>query len=261
MYGMLLNIIPENNRIERIWLMAKFDFLTRYYGSFLGLFWALLKPLFQLAIYYIVFTKVFVSRTESFILFLFIGIILFQFFIESAQSSMKIFQTKKYLWENIQVNKLDVFYSATLATLLGFIFNFFAFLIFHFIFGGQISMSAFVFPLILINLLLLILAAQLILSTISIYIKDIQSLWFIIRTGLFWGSGILFDLENLGKKAMYINYVNPLAGIMTNTRNVLIYAKPPDWNLLFINLFVATILFLAGNWYFKKYSAKALEKL
>ena len=123
----IIDWIPENNRLERIWLMAKFDFVTRYYGSFLGLFWALLKPLFQLGVFYMVFTYVFKSNTENFLLFLFIGIILFQFFTESATGSMNIFRTKRYLLENIQINKLDIFYSAIGATFLGFLFNFIAF--------------------------------------------------------------------------------------------------------------------------------------
>ena len=97
MLDRIVNFIPENNRIERIWLMAKFDFVTRYYGSVLGLFWALLKPLFQLLIYYLVFTFIFNNSTENFLLFLFVGIILFQFFMEAASGSLKIFKSKRYL--------------------------------------------------------------------------------------------------------------------------------------------------------------------
>ena len=123
----ILNWLPENNRIERIWLMAKFDFVTRYYGSFLGLFWALLKPLFQLLIYYFVFTVIFNNSTEHFLMFLFVGIILFQFFTEAAGGSLRIFKSKRYLLENIQINRLDIFYAAICATFIGFLFNFTAF--------------------------------------------------------------------------------------------------------------------------------------
>ena len=88
MFQKIIDLIPENNRLERIWLMAKFDFITRYYGSVLGLFWALLKPLFQLSIYYAVFTLVFTNKTENFLLFLFVGIILFQFFADGTLFGM-----------------------------------------------------------------------------------------------------------------------------------------------------------------------------
>ena len=97
-----LDWVPDNNRLERIWLMSKFDFVARYYGSFLGLFWALLKPLFELLIYYFVFTVIFNNRTENFASFLFLGIILFQFFTEAAGGSLRIFKSKRYLLENIK---------------------------------------------------------------------------------------------------------------------------------------------------------------
>ena len=257
----IINWLPENNRLERIWLMAKFDFVTRYYGSFLGLFWALLKPLFQLLIYYFVFTVIFKNSTENFLLFLFVGIILFQFFTESVKVSMKIFRAKKYLLENIQINKLDIFYAAVGATFLGFIFNMGAFTIGNLVLNDVFSWTILFFPLVLINLLFLILGTQLILSTISIYLKDIDNIWFIINTLLFWGSGIFFDLTTLTGKAALIMYVNPLAGIMTNARSILVYAEPIDSILFAFNFSTAVFILLFGLWIFKKYSARALEKI
>ena len=209
MFQKIIDLIPENNRLERIWLMAKFDFITRYYGSVLGLFWALLKPLFQLTIYYAVFTVVYTNTTENFLLFLFVGIVMFQFYTESTSGAMNIFRAKRYLIENIQINKLDIYYANIGATFLGFLFNFFAFSIGNLVLNDSFSWYILLFPLIVLNLILLILATQLILSTISIYLKDIDNIWFIIKTMLFWGSGIFFDLTKLEGKAVLIKYINP----------------------------------------------------
>ncbi len=257
----IIDWIPENNRMERIWLMAKFDFVTRYYGSFLGLFWALLKPLFQLGVFFVVFTYVFKSKTENFLLFLFIGIIMFQFFSESAKGSMNLFKMKRYLLENIQINRLDIFYSAIGATLLGFLFNFTAFFIGNIFLNDTFSWYILTFPLILLNLLILILGTQLIFSTISIYMRDIDNIWFVISTLLFWGSGIFFDLTKLTGKAELIQYLNPLAGIMINARSVLVYGEPLSMMLFGVNMLAALAVLGFGLWFFKKHSAKALEKL
>lgn len=257
----IIDWIPENNRLERIWLMAKFDFVTRYYGSFLGLFWALLKPLFQLAIYFVIFTVVFKSKTENFLLFLFLGIILFQFFSESAVGSMNIFKSKRYLLENIQINKLDIFYSAISATFLGFIFNFTAFIVGNGLMNDTFSWSILWFPVVLLNLVIIILGTQLIFATVSIYLKDIDSIWFVVNTLLFWGTGIFFDLTTLDGNAVLIKYFNPLAGILMNARKILIYAEPLDGFLFAVNMSTAIVFLLFGLWIFKKYSAKALEKL
>lgn len=261
MFQKIIDRIPENNRLERIWLMAKFDFVTRYYGSFLGLFWALLKPLFQLLVFYVVFTMVFKSRTENFLLFLFLGIIMYQFFTEAVSGSMNLFKTKRYLLENIQINKLDIFYSSITAISLGFFFNFTTFAAGNLVLNDTFSIWILLFPIVLINLILLILAAQLIFSTISIYFKDIHSIWFVVNTLLFWGSGIFFDLSTLTGPAEFIKYINPLAGILLNARNILIYAQPVELPVLAANILTAVFLLIIGLGIFKKYGAKALEKL
>ena len=201
------------------------------------------------------------TKTEQFLLFLFIGIIMFQFFTESAHGSMNIFKTKRYLLENIQINKLDIFYSAISATFIGFLFNFVAFCFGNLLLNDSFSWSILYFPLVLINLIIMILATRLIFATISIYLKDIDSIWFVLNNLLFWGSGIFIDLSNLGGLPALIKYYNPLAGIFMNARDVLIYARPLDHQLLAINMLTAIVFLIIGLWGFKKYSAYALEKL
>jgi hypothetical protein len=69
--------------------MAKRDALGKYKGSFLGVFWSLLTPVFMLAIYTFVFSEIFkarwtatsTSKTE-FAIVLFAGMIMFNFFAE-----------------------------------------------------------------------------------------------------------------------------------------------------------------------------------
>ena len=51
--------LPENNRLERIWKLAQVEFKKRYYNDRLGLVWALLNPLFQMGIYYLVFKYIY----------------------------------------------------------------------------------------------------------------------------------------------------------------------------------------------------------
>ena len=53
----LIKRLPENNRIELIWKLAQVDFKKRYYNDSLGLFWALLNPIFRILIYCLLYTS------------------------------------------------------------------------------------------------------------------------------------------------------------------------------------------------------------
>jgi ABC-2 type transport system permease protein len=91
--------IKWSNKLERIWLLAKIEFKLRYYENRLGLLWALIKPLMDIAIYYTVFQIILKQRVPAFASFLFIGLIIWNFFIESTSGTIQILNTKKYLYE------------------------------------------------------------------------------------------------------------------------------------------------------------------
>ena len=55
--------LTKSNRLERIWLLAKIEFKLRYYENKLGLLWALIKPLLQMAIYYVAFATTRLSKS------------------------------------------------------------------------------------------------------------------------------------------------------------------------------------------------------
>ena len=97
--SILLDWVKRSNKSERLWLLAKIEFKLRYYENKLGLFWALIKPLMDIAIYYIVFQTIMAQDIPAFASYLFIGLILWNFFVESTSGMIQILHTKKYLYE------------------------------------------------------------------------------------------------------------------------------------------------------------------
>ena len=68
--------------------LVKTDFKLKYYGSFLGFFWSLLKPFLMLGILYYVFTYFIKVQIENFALFLLLGIIIWNYFVDTTYDSM-----------------------------------------------------------------------------------------------------------------------------------------------------------------------------
>lgn len=262
-FDRFLTGLPENNRLERIWLLAKTDFKKRYYGSFLGLFWALINPLARFFVYYFIFTVIFTSDTPNYALFLFLGLIVWMFFQESTKTGISIIRNKRFLLENIQINKLDVYYAVLLSTTLGFFFNFTVYFLASLFFEVKITATILLLPLLFINLLIFILGTMILLSVIHIFIRDIMHIWDLLTLMLFWFSGILFVVDNHSAdlKQVLLAYLTPLCGILKNTRAVLIYGEGFDFGL-FIYDYVYALIFLFFAFYLlqKNYDI-ALEKL
>src|SRR5436190_21626041 len=177
---MILKILNDwfkrTNKVERLWLLAKIEFKLRYYENKLGLLWALIKPLMDIVIYYVVFQIIMQQNIPAFASYLFIGLILWNFFVESTTGTIQILNTKKYLYEYSNMNKMEIYVSTLLSNSIGFFFNLIMFVIFYnFIEKESIGFSIqnlWIIPLFL-NVYILALGISLILSNIYIIAKDI----------------------------------------------------------------------------------------
>jgi len=259
----VLESLPENNRLERIWVLAKTDFLKRYYGSFLGVVWALINPLFQIGIYYSVFTLVFQTRQENFALFLFLGLILEMFFAETSTTGLNLIQSKRHVLENIKINWLDIYYAASMSSFFAFLFNLIIFLLIAWPMNATISLEAlWVAPLLILNLLVLGFAMQVLLSTIQVYVRDIVHFWDMMKMMILWLSGIFYAIDPTpGSDTAFLAHLTPLAGIAYNARQVLLYGEPVNWSLIGYDWVYSLLILAIALFVFFKFVRKALEKI
>ena len=256
--------VKRSNKLERIWLLAKIEYKLRYYENKLGLLWALLKPISDIFIFYVAFELVLKQGIPNFVSFLFIALILWNFFLESTTGTIQLLSTKKYLYEYTNMNKIEIYLSTIFSNCIGFFFNLTFFIIyFQFIDAGTLGLSykAFYIIPIFLNLVILALAFSIILSCIYVLAKDITQIWMVITGIGFWVSPILFKLETFRQALPGIDYANPVAGIIINARNVMLYQKLPEWNLFWFDYGYALFFLMLGMVLLNKVGARAAEKL
>jgi len=233
-----LRLFGQNNRIERIWKLAQTDFRKRYYNDKLGIVWALLNPILQVSVYYFVFKTVMNTREENFGFFLFAGLLVWTTLMIGTKQGLNIFKMKKYLIENIQFNKLDLFFSHIISVFMGFCFILILIILFTMIFG-----------------------VCLILSTFTIGFKDIIHIWdFMLLCG-FWTAGIFFPVQQILERFGFFLYANPMLGLIHNARQILMYKTTINWHFMLVNGIQAVVVLCIGLFVFYNFSGKAIEKL
>lgn len=250
--------------LERMWLLAKIEFKLRYYENKLGLLWALLKPVMDICIYYVAFKVILRQDIPNFASYLFVGLIIWNFFLESTTGTVQILHNKKYLYEYSNMDKMEIYTSTLLSNTIGFCFNFLMFFLFFNLVqthgGGLSPLNLWILPLFL-NVYALSLALSLILSTIYIVAKDIHQIWQVFTAMLLFLSPILYPQDKFEARLPYFTYLNPLSGIIINARKVLMLQQQPDYRLLVFDLVYAGILLVFGVFLLAKLGAQAAEKL
>ncbi|MBU2649749.1 MAG: ABC transporter permease [Bacteroidetes bacterium] len=257
----LLEMIPSNNQYERIWLLAKTDFKLKYYDTFLGFIWTILNPLFRLAIFYYIFTYIFDKQIPNYALHIFSGLILWMFFQESTKKGLSLLKTKRYLYENIEFSKLDLYTSSVLSSLMILIINILVYFVVSMFFHIPVNGNLLFVPLQIITLCILVYGIILILSIINIYMKDINQIWDMILLAWFWINPIFYAKTVIFDTFPILKYINPLAGIIINTREGILYGNPPDWGLFVYDLGYSLVVLAIGLILFRLYFHKAAEKL
>jgi len=265
---MIRNVLKDwksrSNKYERLWLLAKIEFKLRYYENKLGLLWALLKPLMDIAIYYVAFKVILKTDIPAFASYLFIGLVFWIFFVESTTGTIQILNTKKYLYEYSNMNKLEIYISTLFSNSIGFLFNLSMFFLFYHLFEPQanpISYNNLWVLVLFMNLFILSLGCSLILSNLYIIAKDINQIWMVFISFLFFLSPIFYKLTSFKEALPELVYGNPIAGVIINARRVMMDGIAPDFELLAFDFGYAIFLLLVGIILLNKLGAKAAEKL
>jgi len=263
MLKLLKNWFRGTNKLERFWLLSKIEFKLRYYENRFGLIWALIKPLSEMLIYYIAFEFIMKNRIPNYVSFLFIALILWNFFVESSTGTIQILSTKKYLYEYTNMNKIEIYFSVIGSNLIGLFFNLSIFIIYILTIANGIYISwhwVFLLP-IIFNLIILSLGFSLILSNIYIIAKDINQVWSIIISMSFWLSPILYKLEKFREALPGLDFINPVAGIIINSRKVTLYNSMPEWDLFGWDFLYSLFFLFIGIYLLNSLGSKSSEKL
>jgi ABC-type polysaccharide/polyol phosphate export permease len=256
------------NRLERLWLLAKIEFKLRYYENKLGLIWALIKPLTDITVYYIAFDVVIPQNIPSYVAYLFIGIIVWNFFLESTSGTVQILKMKKFLYEYSNMQKIDIYISNLMSSIIGLSFNFTMFFVYflaidnhgHNIQTIHFYMYLWLIPL-FICLCILCMATSLVLSSLYVIMKDIHQIWQVVAGLLFILSPIIFKTEDYMRALPYGIYMNPMAGIIINFRKVIMASQAPNFLLMGIDFAYGIVILLFGLGLLKKYGSLAAEKI
>lgn len=249
------------HRWERMWMLAKIEFKLRYYENKLGLLWALIKPASQILMYYLVFQVILGQRVPNYAIYLWSGLLVWQFFTESSTGMIKILQTKKYLYTHTNMNKLEIYLSHMMSISISLVINIGIFVIGSLISGIYPSYHYIFFVPVFINLFLLSLGVALLLSSLFLLFKDISQVWGIIVGFLFFLSPILYRGKLFEEKMPILNYANPMAGIIDNARAVMLYEQQPDWAMIGFDFVYASLIMLLGLWMLKRLGPRASELL
>ena len=235
------------------------EFKLRDQGSMLGFFWTLLHPMAMFCVLYVVFSKWMVGHVKEFPSYLFVGIVMWNFFSTATSNALDIISRKAELVKNISFPKEILVVSSVLSIFLSFILEITVLLVVLICLGIRYGPVIVYFPFIVVIELILVVAVSLILSSLHVRYRDIRRIWdIIIRLGFFL-TPIFYPLSIISSGKQRIMMYNPMLHVINASRECLLYQNTPHLMGLGVVLAVSIILLIAGLWIFKRAEVKFAE--
>jgi lipopolysaccharide transport system permease protein len=227
----------------------------------LGYFWSLLKPLILFITLYVVFSFFVRFDIEYYMLYLLLGILMWSFLTESTMIGMVSLLQKASLIKKINFPKRVVIEASSLTSTLTFALNLVVFSLFFAFSGATLKATALLFPLYIVELWVLTMGLSFGLSALYLKFRDLNHIWELLLQIGFWITPIIYPLSIVPSKFHPLIFLNPMARIINDSRNALIYHSMPSLRHHIISIVFVLAVFAIGYGIFKKMEKKFAEEL
>ncbi len=239
----------------------------KYRDSWLGIFWSFLQPLLTMAVLSVVFGNIFGAEREYIVcypVYLFSGRLLFEFFTSSSKMALNSFRSNAAIINKVYVPKYMYPLSGILSNFVTFSISILCYICVWIFFkltgmsdGGELTLTPYVllFFIPMAILLMFVVGVGLILSILQVYFRDIQYIWDVFCTLLFYMVPAIYHINSIKSDwTRAIIQINPLYSMIELFRQCVLYGEPMQWQMLLYALAWALGVLLIGIFIFNKKS-------
>ena len=249
------------NYRELIKTSVKKDIGGKYKHSFLGVLWSFINPLLQIAVYAIIFPLIIRNNIPNYTVFMVCGLIPWNFFstvinraaftmIENGNIIKKVYFPREILPLSVVTSETVNFFIST-AIILGFTLAY----------GMGLTPYILLYPLVVLVQYVLLIGVSLIVSSVTVYFRDLQHFIGVLLQLLFYATPIVYSMETIPENFRWILKFNPMTYIIEAFRDIFYNRTIPDLKMLGVILIIGLILCVIGYLIFSKLQKRFAEEL
>jgi homopolymeric O-antigen transport system permease protein len=220
--------------------------------NYLSYLWWIAEPMLQMIMFYVVFGLLLKRGTENFVVFLMTGLIPWLWFSKSLNQGMNSIQQGKGLMMQVHIPKIIFPTISIIQNTIKQIVVMVLLLVFLICLGIQPNIYWISIPFLFLTEFLMITCCTYSIALLVPFIPDIRVVVPFCLQALMFGSGVFYSLDMISKEKQELFYIlNPMASLLANFRNVLVYNRSPEWTTLIvisvISLIVSFLLWLIAR--------------
>lgn len=227
---------------------AKAELKSEVEGSYLNWLWWIIEPLSFMLIYNFVFGYVFKNNQKYFASFIFIGLLVWEFFNRMIIGSIKLIANNRNLVTKVYIPKYILLLSKSYTYLFKMGISFSISIILMVIQQVPFTMKIlYVFPIVAV-IYVLSFGIGMILMHFGVYVSDLSNVTNIVMKMVFYLSGVFYNIRKRldGSLRFFLLRANPIAFCMDELRKVMIDGRNPSYEGLIFWFFIGIVLCMIG---------------
>ena len=247
---------------EMISSLIKRDLRGRYKGSALGFLWTFLNPLFQLLVYTMVFSVIMRMEYEKYYLFLFVALVPWIFFSSSVTAGAGCIWAQKDMVNKIYFPREVLPIAHVTSMLVNMLLTFLVVLGVIIVTGRGVNLVALLyFPIIMVVEYFLALGITMLVSAVTVFLRDIEYILGIIMMAWQFLSPVMYGVDMVPDEVKWLFDVNPMTAILVAYRDIFYYKQVPAVETLARATTMGVIVMVVGFVVFEKLKKSFSEEL
>lgn len=203
------------------------DLKVKYRRSILGYLWSLLNPLLMMTIMTVVFSYMFRFDIPNFPIYLICGQTLWTFFNESTNMAMYSIVQNASLLKKVYIPKYIFPISRVFSSFVTLSFSLVAIVLVMLVTKATFYWTALLFVIPLFFLFLFACGISLILSALSVQLRDVTHLYSVLTLGWMYLTPLFYPISAIPAEIAPVIIANPLTAYITFFRSLILYGTLP----------------------------------
>ena len=214
----------------------KKDIGGKYKNSFLGVLWSFVNPLLQIIVYAIIFPLIMKSDIPNYVVFMVCGLIPWNYFSTVINRASFVMIENGNIIKKVYFPREILPLSLVTSETVNFLISSILILLFALGYGVHLNILYILFyPLVLLVQYVLLLGISLIVSSVTVYFRDLQHFIGVLLQLFFYATPIVYAVDVIPANFRWILKLNPMTYIIEGYRDIFWQPTMPNiTNLLVV---------------------------
>lgn len=234
------------------------DVKVLYKQTVLGFAWAIIRPVFSMIIFTIIFGNL--AQVDSdgvpYAIFSYVALVPWTYFASATTESTNSLTKNAAMLTKVYFPRLVFPMTAVLAKLVDFFIAFSIIGVLMLVFRVSPTIDIVYLPVLILLMMLTAAGIGLWLSALAIQYRDVKHAMTFATQLLMYAAPVVWSVstltERFGETARLVYGIYPMAGVIEGFRAALLDTVDMPWDLIGIGAISAFIIFISGTFYFKR---------